>query len=44
MMKRLATGNIGTGNTSILATFNERFGFTEMEIGRIEKAAFGADV
>ena len=43
MMEQLETGNIGIGNTSTLAIFNERFGFTKMgasEIERIKKAAF----
>ena len=43
MIKQLATGNIGIGNTSILATFNKYFCFTKMDAGeikRIKKAAF----
>ena len=44
MMEQLETGNIGIGNTSTLAIFNERFGFTKMDAGiirRIKKSAFG---
>ena len=44
MIKQLATGKNGIGNTSILATFNNCFGFTKMDAGeikRIKKAAFG---
>ena len=47
MIRQLATGNIGIGNTPTLATFNNCFGFTKMgagEIGRIKKAAFGVAV
>ena len=47
MIRQLATGNIGIGNTSTLATFKECFGFTKMdasEIDRIKKAAFGVMV
>ena len=43
MIKQLATGNIGIGNTSILATFNKCFCFTKMDAGeikRIKKAVF----
>lgn len=43
MIRQLATGNIGIGNTSRLATFNKCFAFTKMdagEIDRIKKAAF----
>ena len=42
-MKQLATGNIGIGNTSTLATLDKCFGFTKMdagEIDRIKKLAF----
>ena len=45
MMEQLATGNIGIGNTSTLATLNKCFGFTKMdagEIDRLKKAAFMA--
>lgn len=44
MIRQLATGNIGIGNTSTLATFKKCFGFTKMDAGeieRIKKAAFG---
>ena len=44
MIRQLATGNIGIGNTSTLATLNKCFGFTKMDAGeieRIKKAAFG---
>ena len=49
MIRQLATGNIGIGNTSTLATFNKCFGFTKMDAGeieRIKKAVFevGANV
>ncbi len=47
MIRQLATGNIGIGNTSTLAAFNKCFGFTKMDAGeieRIKKAAFAADV
>ena len=47
MIRQLATGNIGIGNTSTLAIFNKGFGFRKMdagEIGRIKKAAFGVMV
>ena len=47
MMEQLATGNIGIGNTSTLATFNKCFVFTKMDAGeieRIKKAAFGVMV
>ena len=43
-MEQLETGNIGIGNTSILATLNKCFGFIKMdagEIDRLKKAAFG---
>ena len=43
-MEQLAIGKNGIGNTSILATFNNCFGFTKMDAGeieRIKKAAFG---
>ena len=46
-MKQLATGNIGIGNTSILATYNKCFGVTKMDTGeveRIKKVAFGVPV
>lgn len=44
MIRQLATGNIGIGNTSTLATFKKCFGFTKMDAGEIErmkKVAFG---
>ena len=49
METTMATGNIGIGNTSTLATFNKCFGFTKMDAGeieRIKKAVFevGANV
>ena len=43
METTMATGNIGIGNTSMLATFNKCFCFTKMDAGeikRIKKAAF----
>ena len=50
MMRQLATGNTGIGNTSTLATLNNDLGrkcfaFTKLDAGeirRIKKAAFGA--
>lgn len=47
MIRQLETGNIGIGNTSTLATFNNCFGFTKMDAGeveRIKKVAFGVMV
>ena len=47
MMEQLETGNIGIGNTSTLATFNNCFGFTKMDAGeieRIKKAVFEMEV
>ena len=37
MIRQLATGNIGIGNTSTLATLNKCFGFTKMDAGEIER-------
>jgi hypothetical protein len=45
MIRQLATGNIGIGNTSILATLNKCFGFTKMDasaIRGIKKSGFAA--
>ena len=44
-MEPLETGNIGIGNTFILATLDKCFGFTKMDAGeieRIKKTAFMA--
>ncbi len=44
MIRQLATGNIGIGNTSTLATLNKCFGFTKMDAGAIrgvKKSTFG---
>ena len=35
MIRQLATGNIGIGNTSTLAIFNDCFGFTKIEPARL---------
>ena len=37
MIRQLATGNIGIGNTSTMATLNKCFGFTKMDAGEIER-------
>lgn len=47
MATKMAIGNIGIGNTSTLATFNNCFGFTKMDAGeieRIKKAVFAVEV